>query len=140
MIGTPEAVWRTSSLSAMNRILVAVVAAIVIAVAEPVGLDTDVRLLALEMIQWTRGVARTALMRFVGGDVILAVINTVAHLRLRDTAIIGAGKFARRARRVNTALLVAAVPTVVLVIALPRFEDASAVVAAELVRAAGMVS
>lgn len=50
MIGTSEAVLRTSPLSAMNWILVAIVTAIVVAIAEPVGLHADVRLLALEMI------------------------------------------------------------------------------------------
>lgn len=94
MIGASEAVLRASSLSAMNRILVAVVTAIVVAVAEPVGLHADIRFLALEMIQWTRGVARTALMRLVRRDVILAIIDAVAHLRLRDAAIVGAGEFA----------------------------------------------
>jgi len=94
VIRASEAVLRTSSLSAMNRILVAVVTAIIIAITKPVGFHTDIRLLALEMIQWTCGIAGTALMRFIGGDVILAIINTVAHLRLRDAAIVGAGKLA----------------------------------------------
>lgn len=50
MIGTSEAILRTGPLRAMNRILITIVAAIVITVAEPVGLYTDVCLLALQMI------------------------------------------------------------------------------------------
>lgn len=140
VIGATEAVLRTGPLSTMNRILIAVVAAIVVAVAEPVGLHADVRLLALEMIQRARSIARAPLVCLVRSNVVFAVINAVAHLRLRDAAIIGAGEFSRRARWVHATFLIATVPTVVFVIAHPRFEDTPAVVAAELVRATRVIS
>lgn len=140
MIGTSEAVLGTSSLGAMNRILVAIVTAIVVAVAEPVRLHADVRLLAFEMIQRARSVAWTTLVRLIGSDIVLAVVDAVAHLRLRDAPEVGAGELARCAGWIDASLLVATVPTVVLVIALPRFEDASAVVAAKFVRTARMMS
>jgi len=140
VIGTSEAVLRTGSLSAMNGILITVVAAIVVAVAKPVGLHADVRLLALEMIQRARSIARTSLVRLIGSDIVLAIINAVAHLRLRDAAVIGAGEFPWRAWWINAAFLIATVPTIVFVIALPCLEDTSAVVTAELVRAARVIS
>lgn len=140
MIGTSEAVLGASSLGAMNRILIAIVTAIVIAVAEPVRLHADVCFFALEMIQRTCSVARTALVCLIGSEVVLAIVDAVAHLRLRYASIIGAGEFARCARWIDATLLVATIPTVVFVVALPRFEDASAVVAAEFVRAARMIS
>lgn len=136
MIGATEAVLRTGPLSTMNWILIAIVAAIVVAVAEPIRFHADVRLLALEMVQRARSIARAPLMRLVRSDVVLAVINAVAHLRLRDAAIVGAGEFSRRACWIHAALLVATVPAIVLVVAHPRFEDTPAVVATELVRAA----
>lgn len=50
VIRTSEAVLGASSLGAMNRILIAIVTAIVIAVAQPVRLHADVCLFAFEMI------------------------------------------------------------------------------------------
>lgn len=136
MIGTAEAVLRTGPLSAMNRIFIAIVAAIVVAVAEPVGLYTDVRLLTFEMIQRARSIARASLVRLVRSNIVLAVINAVAHLRLRDAAVVGAGEFSWRAWWIHAAFLIATVSTIVFVIALPRFENTPAVVATELVRTA----
>lgn len=136
VIGTAEAVLRTGPLSAMNRIFIAIVAAIVVAVAEPVGLYTDVRLLTFEMIQRARSIARASLVRLVRSNIVLAVINAVAHLRLRDAAVVGAGEFSWRAWWIHAAFLIATVSTIVFVIALPRFENTPAVVATELVRTA----
>lgn len=140
VIGTSEAILRTSPLRTMNWILVTIVAAIIIAIAEPVGLHTDVRLLAFQMIQRACSVSRASFMRLIGCDVVFTIINTVAHLRLRDAAMVGASEFSRCARWVNAAFFIATVPTVVFVVALPGFKDASAVVATELVRAARMIS
>jgi len=140
VIGTSEAVLGTSPLGAMNRILITVVATIVVTVAKPVRFHADIRLLALEVIQRTRGVAGTTLVRLVGRNVVLAIVDAVADLRLRDAAVIGTGKLARGTGWINASFLVAAVPAIVLVIALPRFKYASAVVATELVRAARVIS
>jgi len=93
MIGTSETVLRTGPLSAMNRILVAIVAAIIVAIAEPIGFHADVRLFALEMIYRACSIARTSLMCLVGSNVVFAVINAVAYLRLWDAAVIGTGEF-----------------------------------------------
>lgn len=139
MIGATETILRACPLGAMHRILIAIVAAVVVTVAEPVGFHADVRLLALEVIRGTRGVAGATLVSLVRGDIVLAVVDAVAHLRLRYAAVVGAGEFACRARRVNASLLVAAIPAVVFVVALPRLEDAPTVVATELVRAARMI-
>lgn len=79
-------------------------------------------------------------MCLIGSDIVLTIVDTVAHLRLWYASEIGAGEFARCARRIDASLLVATVPAVVFVIALPRFEDASTVVAAEFVRTARMMS
>lgn len=139
MIGTPEAVLRASPLRTVQRILIAVVAAIVVTVAQPVRLDADIRLLALEMIGRAGRVARASLVRLVARYVVLAVVHPVADLRHGYAALVGAGKLARRAGPIDAALLVRAVLAVVLVVALPRLEDAAAVVAAELVCAARVV-
>lgn len=140
MIRASETVLRAGPLGAMNRILITVVATVIVTVTEPIGFHTDVCFLALQVIQRTRSIARTTLMSLVRSDVVLAVVDAVAYLRLWDAAIVGAGEFARGAGWVNTSLFVATVATVVLVVALPRFEDAPTVVATELVRAARVIS
>jgi len=140
VIGTSEAVLGTGSLGTVNWILVAVVAAIIVTVAKPVRFHADIRLLAFKMIQWTRSVTGTTLVRLVGRNIVFAIVDTVAHLRLRNAAIIGTGKFARCTGWINASLLVATIPAIVLVIALPRFKYASAVVATELIRTARVIS
>lgn len=60
VIGAPEAVLRAGPLGAVQRVLVAVVPAIVVPVAEPVGLHADVGLLALEVVGRAGGVAGAA--------------------------------------------------------------------------------
>ena len=59
-----------------------------------------------------------------------------ADLALRDAALIGAGEFSFGARIVGAALFVRVVSAVVLVIALPRLEDAPTVAAPVLDRTA----
>lgn len=61
----PEAVGGTSALSTVYRVLVAVVSAIVVSVAQPVRLHTDVRLFTLEVVCGTSGVASAAIVRLV---------------------------------------------------------------------------
>lgn len=140
VIGTSEAILWASSLGTMNRILITVVATIIVTVAEPVRLDANVRLFAFEVIQGACSVARTTLVCLIRSNVVLAVIDAVAHLRLRNAAIVGTGEFTWRTGRINASFFVATVPTVILVIAFPRFEDTSAVIATELVRTTRMVS
>lgn len=72
-------------------------------------------------------------MCLIGSEIVLAIVDAVAHLRLWYASKIGTGEFARCAGWVDASLLVATVPAVIFVIALPRFEDASAVVAAEFI-------
>lgn len=140
MIRTSEAVLRAGSLGAVQWILVAVVAAVVVAVAEPVGLDADVGLLALEVVGRASRVHRASLVGLVRGDVVLAVVDAVADLGHRDAALIRAGELVGSAGLVGAALLIAHVLAVVLVVALPRLEDATAIVAAELVGTARVES
>lgn len=140
MIGTSEAILGTSSLGAMNRILITIVTAIIITIAKPVRLHANVCLFAFEMVQWACSVARAALVCLIGSEVILTIVDAVAHLRLRYASIIGTGEFAHCAGWIDAPLFVATIAAVVFVVALPRFEDAPAVVAAEFVRAARMIS
>lgn len=123
----------------MKRVLVAVITAIVVAIAEPVRLDADVGLFALEMIGWTSGIHGTALVSLITSDVVLTVVHTVTDLGLRYATLVGTGELAICARPVGAVLLVAAVLAVVLVVALPRLEDAAAVLATEFVGAARVV-
>lgn len=140
MIGTSEAILGTSSLGAMNRVLITVVTTIVIAVTEPVRFHTDICFLAFKVIQRARSIARTTLVRLVRRHIVLAIVDAVAHLRLRDTTIIGTGEFTWRTGWINASLLIATVSTIVLVIALPRFKYTPAIVATKLVRTARVIS
>lgn len=91
------------------------------------------------MVRWAGGVGRTAVVRLVAGDVVFAVVDSVANLSHRDAAGVQTGELSVGARWVNAADLIGIVFAVVIVIALPRFEDAATVVAAEFVRRAGVV-
>lgn len=139
VVRAPEAVLRTSFLGAVQRILIAIIPAIVITIAKPVGFHADVGLVAFQMIRGTCGVHGTAFVGLVGGDIVPAVVDTITDQIVRDATIIGAGELTNGARGINAAFLVAAVATVVLVIAFPGLEDAPAVVASELVGAARVV-
>ena len=92
------------------------------------------------MIRGTGGVAGAALVCFVTGDIVLAVVDTIADLCHRYTTLVCAGELTSSAGSVGTAFFVRTVLTVVLVIALPRLENAATIVATEFVRAARMVS
>ena len=70
----------------MKLIFVGVVAAVVVAVAEPVRLDADGGGLALHVRARTGDVPAAALLdRFVRGLVVLAIVDAVAHLRFGYT-------------------------------------------------------
>lgn len=81
VVRAPEAVGRARALRTMYRVLVAVVAAIVVAVAQPVRFHAYVRPLALEMVGRARHVLRAPVVRLVRRGVVLAVVHAVAHLR-----------------------------------------------------------
>lgn len=134
MVRAAETVLRARPLRTMQRIFVTVIAAIVVAVAQPVRLDADICFFAFQMVRRTRRVLRTAFVRLVRSAIVFAIVHTVAHLRLRYASSIQAGEFAINARRVCAALFVRSVFAIVLVVALPRFEYAATIVAAELVR------
>ena len=124
----------------MKRILVRVVATVVVAVAEPVGLHADGRRLAGQVVGRAGDVAVAAgVLALVRRVAVLAVVDAVAHLALGDAAEVVAGELALHALRVVAALLVRPVAAVVLVVAPPRGEDAAAVAAAELGRLAGVL-
>lgn len=81
VVGAPEAIGRARALRTVHRVLVAVVAAIVVAVAQPVRLHAYVGLQALEMIRRARDVLRAPVVRLVRRRVVLAIVHAVAHLR-----------------------------------------------------------
>lgn len=134
VVGAPEAVLRARSLGAMQRVLVGIVSAVVVAVAEPVRFHADVGVFAFKVFRGASSVVAASLVGLVRGDVILAIVNSIAHLRHRNAAVIEASEFSVGARRVVAVLFVRTVFAVVLVVALPRLENAAAVVATELVR------
>ena len=74
----------------------------------------------------------------VRSAVVLTVVDPVAHLRLRDAPEVVAGKLALGTLGVVTPLLVRPISTIVLVVALPRVEDATAIAAAEFCRLASV--
>lgn len=80
MVRTAEAVGRTSSLRAVEWILVRVVTAVIVSITQPVRFDADVCLLALQVVSGTCCVRRTALLRLVAGHIILAVVDAVTDL------------------------------------------------------------
>lgn len=134
MVRAAETVLRTRSLRAMQRIFVTVVATIIVAVAQPVRLDADIRLFAFQMVRWTCRVLRTTLVRLVRRAIVFAIVDTVAYLRLRNASSIQTSEFAVNAWRICAALFVRSIFAIVLVVALPRFEYAATIIAAELVR------
>lgn len=119
MVGAPEAVLRTGPLRAVQWIFVTVITAIVIAIAEPVGLNAYIGLLALEMVGRTGSVHGATLVSFVTGNVVFAVVNSVADLRLWYATLVRASELTGGARSINAAFLVASILTIVFVVALP---------------------
>lgn len=65
MIRTPETVLRTRPLCTMQFILVGVVATVIVTITEPIRLNADVCLLALQVIRWTSGIRWTPFMRLI---------------------------------------------------------------------------
>lgn len=134
MVWTSEGVLWAGSLSAMDRVFIRIIAAIVVTIAKPVRFNANVRLFTLEVVRWAGHVHWTSFMRLVRRRVVFTIIDSVADLRLRNAPTVQACKFSVSAGRILAVDFVRAVFAVVFVVALPRFENASAVVAAELVR------
>lgn len=84
VVGAPEAVGRARPLRTVHRVLVAVVAAIVVAVAQPIRFHANVRLLALQMVRRARNVLRAPVVRFVRSRVVFAIVHAVAHLTVHN--------------------------------------------------------
>jgi len=82
VVGAPEAVGWAGSLRAMYRVLVTVVTAIIVTVAQPVRFNAYVCLLTLQMVSWARYVFRTPVVGFIRSRIVLAVIHAVAHLKI----------------------------------------------------------
>jgi len=80
IVGAEEAVPRARALGAYLRTLIRVVAAVVIAVAEPERFNTDVGRVALEVARRTRSVPFAALASFIRCIGVLAVIDSIANL------------------------------------------------------------
>lgn len=71
------------------------------------------------MVFWARRVLRTLLMRLIRCGIVLAVVHTVAHLRLWNASTVETSKFTVFAWSVGAAFLIRAVLAVVVVIAFP---------------------
>lgn len=138
--GTPEAVWRAGSLRAEERDLVRVVATVIVAVAEPVGLHTDVSGLALEVVSRARAIVRTVGVALVRGLVVLTVVHAVTELCLWNAAEVGTRELAIRAWWILTALLICAVPAIVFMVALPSLENTPPIATPELCWSTRMLS
>jgi len=94
MIGTSETIRWTLSLFAMKRILVAVVAAVVVTIAEIIEFNANVRVFTFEVIGWTSKIDVLAIGgAFVRRLVVLTVVHTIANLAHGNTSMIGACEF-----------------------------------------------
>ena len=113
-------------------VLIRVVPAVVITVAEPKGFDANVGRVALEMTRRAGGVAFTAIHCFVGGIGVFAIVDAVTDGCHCDTALIGAGELAFSASGVSAAFFIGVIAAVIFVVAFPRFENAAAVTASVL--------
>ena len=153
VVGAAEAVAGTRALRTGGIVFVGIVAAVVVSVAQPVGLHTNVGRVALEVVVGARGVADALVGRFIRRVGVFTVVDSVAHLSdtnselacgigqqfrqsstyltLRDAALVGTGEFSFRTGRIGTSFFVRVVSAVILVIALPRLEDAASVSAPE---------
>lgn len=103
----------------MNGVFVRVVSAIVVTVAEPIGFNADVGLLAFEVVGWAGGVGWAALVGLVGCAVVLTIIHSITDLSLRYATSVLAGELTISTRRVLAIDFVGSILAVILVIAFP---------------------
>lgn len=85
VVRAPETVCRARPLGTVHRVLVTVVAAVVVAVAQPIRFHANVRLLALQMVRRARDVLRAPVVGLVRSRVVFAVVHAVAHLAKQTT-------------------------------------------------------
>lgn len=133
VIGATETVLWTRTLSTVQHIFVRVITTIIVSIAQPVRLHTNVGFLTLQMVLWACRILRTHFMCLIRGVRVLAVVHSIANLCLRNTASIQTSEFPVLARSVGTAFLVRAVLAVVVMIAFPRLKNATPVLASILI-------
>ena len=130
MIRTSETVWRTLSGAAVQRILVTVVSTVIVPVTQPVFLHTDGGGPAGMVVMLTSHILVLAgFLALVTGLVVLAVIDTIADTLLWDASVVITGELSAGTLGIVAVNLIRPVPAVVLVVALPGLEDASAIAA-----------
>lgn len=83
VVGAAEAVAGTRSLRAGRVVLVRIVAAVVVAVAQPERLHANVGRVALEMVRRASRVPSATIAGLVRRVGVLAVINSVANLKIK---------------------------------------------------------
>lgn len=88
-------------------------------IAQPIWFDANICLLAFQVIRWACRVLRASFMRLIRCCVILAIVDTVTNLSLRNAATVEASKLSIGTRRILTIHLIRTIFAVVLVIALP---------------------
>lgn len=93
MIRAPETILWTCALRAMQRVLIGIVAAIVIAIAKPIRLHANVRLFAFQVICGAGSVLRTAVVCLVRCHVVFAIIHPITNLQIILQYIISSNKF-----------------------------------------------
>ena len=98
-------------------VLIRVVPAVVITVAEQKGFDANFGRVALEMTRRAGGVAFTAIHCFVGGIGVFAIVDAVTDGCHCDTALIGAGELAFSASGVSAAFFIGVITAVIFVVA-----------------------
>ena len=95
MVRASKRVWRARSGTAVEIVLVRVVAAIVVPIAKPIRFDTDGCTFALQVAFWAlNNLIFTRIQSFVRRTVIFTIIDSVTFLTVWNTAIIFASEFA----------------------------------------------
>ena len=82
----------------------------------------------------------THLCLLVTGLAVLAVIHTIANLRISNAPMVVAGEFALRTLWVGAVNLICAVSTIILMVTLPSVEDTAPVAAPVLCRGTGVIA
>ena len=114
----------------MERILVTVVSAVIVPVTQPVLFNTNGGGATWMIVTGAGHVpASASLLALVAGLIVLAVIDTIADTLLWDAPVVITGELSAGTLGIVAVNLVRPVPAVVLVVALPGLEDASAIAA-----------
>jgi hypothetical protein len=138
-IGAPELGRFASVSGAVIRILVRIITAIVVTIAQPIRFNANGSRSTFQMIIRASDVTILAgIFRFVRRGVIFAIIDAVAYLTIGYAPMIFASEFSSTAILVITILLIGSIPAVVLMVTLPSAEDAPAIGTPELRRFASV--